>query len=208
MEPVATQPTLLELLADCDQCLGEMHQKGMNESIMRIGIEAAFRKDDSEGLKSLLASMRHRIRTHDAQQAAIVPAPSAPAPPSSRPPIPNPSDSRTKSGQGRQAIAPTQSKAAKAAKPSADTTPAPKRRRLLTCDTSSCEDKFLQHFRVFAFGFGRDILSQGDSLTTVTDQFVQQAFLNSLPPDWGQNGERCPKSPSSTSSVGNRGRKL
>ena len=110
----------MELLADCDQCLDEMHQKGMNESTMRKGVEASFAEKDSEGLKALLASMRNRLRTHDAQQAAIVPAldlaPSAPAaslaPPSSRPPNPNPSDSRTKSGQGRQAIAPTQSKAA------------------------------------------------------------------------------------------------
>ena len=129
MEPVAAQPTLLELLADCDQCLDEMHQKSINESTMRKEVEAAFAEKDSKGLESLLASMLNRIRTHDAQLAAIVPA----------------------------------------------LDPAP------------------QRFRAFAFGFGRDILLRGDFLSTVTDQSVQQAFLASLPSDWGQNGERCPK---------------
>ena len=149
MEPVAAQPNLLNLIADCDECLEEMHQKGMNESTMRKAAEDAFAKEDSEGLKQLLASMRNRIRTRDARQAAIVPAldpaPSAPAasraPPSSRPPIPNPSDSRTKSGQGRQAIAPTQSTATTAAMPSdnENTAPAPKHRRIRT-HTSSDSD--------------------------------------------------------------------
>ncbi len=129
MEPVAAQPTLLELLQNCDFCLDEMRKRGINESTMQKGVETAYGEKDSEGLEGLLAFMRNKILNHD-QRAAIAPAldpaPSAPAasraPSSSRPPNPNPSDSpsRTKSGQGRQAIAPTQSKAAKAAKPSSN----------------------------------------------------------------------------------------
>ena len=211
MEPVAAQPTLMDLIADCDECLEEMHQKGMNESTMRKAAEAAFAKEDSEGLKQLLASMRNRIRTRDARHAAIVPAldpaPSAPAasraPPSSRPPIPNPSDSRTKSGLGRQAIAPTQSKATTAAMPSENeiTAPAPKKPRIHT----SSDGEFLVNFRTFAFDYGKQVLSRGEFLSTVTVQTLQQAFLESLPSDWEENAQ---KSPSSTSSptVGPTGR--
>ena len=215
MEPVAAQPNLLNLIADCDECLEEMHQKGMNESTMRKAAEAAFAKEDSEGLKQLLASMRNRIRTRDARQAAIVPAldpaPSAPAasraPPSSRPPIPNPSDSRgTNSGLGRQAITPTQSKATTAAMPSENeiTAPAPKKPRIHT----SSDGEFLVHFRAFAFDYGKQVLSRGEFLSTVTVQTLQQAFLESLPSDWEKMASAAQKSPSSTSSptVGPTGR--
>ena len=186
MEPVAAQPDLMDLIADCDECLGEMHQKGMNESTLRRVAEDAFAKQDLKGLEKLLESMRKRIRTHDAQHAAIVPAldpaPSAPAasraPPSSRPPIPNPSDSRTKSGGDsglgrRQAIAPTQSK----------------RRRIHT----SSDGDFLVQFRAFAFAYGRDVLSKGLLLRDVRVQSLQEAFLASLPSDWTESGQRCPK---------------
>ncbi len=115
----------------------------MIESTIRKLVEVTFGKEDSKGLKGLLASLRNRIQTHDAQRAANQPAiapalasaPSAPAasraPPSSRPPNPHPLDSRTNSGQGHQAnLAPS--------------APAPKRRRT-TSHGEGC--RFLQQFR-------------------------------------------------------------
>ncbi len=51
------EPTLVELDTSCDQCLDEMHQRGINKSKMRKLVEATFGKEDLEGLKGLLASM-------------------------------------------------------------------------------------------------------------------------------------------------------
>jgi hypothetical protein len=53
---------------------------------------------------------------------------------------------------------------------------------------------FLEQFRHFAYAHGRRVLSQGESLGTFTVQCVQDAFLESLPQEWGEEpGERRPR---------------
>ncbi len=65
------EPSLLEIGFGerANDLLDEMRKKGMQDSIMRTLVEWAIRKDDVEGLKHLLASLRKKVATHDADQS-------------------------------------------------------------------------------------------------------------------------------------------
>jgi hypothetical protein len=136
----------------------------MPESTMRKMVKKEFDKDDVEGLKKILASLRKKVANHDADQAAAVlgppalaPAPSAPAaspaPPISRPD--HPINLITRAALKR---------------PRPGTPPQP--------------DALLESLRLFAFEYGKIEHARLGSLDTVPKETVykgNKAFLASLP---------------------------
>ncbi len=66
------KPSLWDLCESANDFLDKMRKRGIPESTLTKMVEKSFDSDDVEGLKTLLASLRKKVDTHDAGQAAAV----------------------------------------------------------------------------------------------------------------------------------------
>ncbi len=64
--------SLWDLCESAIDFLDEMRKRGIPESTLRKMVGKSLDSDDVEGLKTLLASLRKKVATHDAGQAAAV----------------------------------------------------------------------------------------------------------------------------------------
>jgi hypothetical protein len=159
-----------DLIEDADVCLADMCKRAMSDSTMRKYVEMVISKEDSAGLKRLIASMQKRILNHDAAAAppaALAYAPSAQAPPCSLPAnsAPSVSASETEGRKRRRRGAPPPD-----SDPESSSEPVAQSRNNNTRSWHPA-------FRSFAFNFGRDYLAKHSSLTRLTNDVIYKAFL-------------------------------
>ena len=74
------ETSLLELGESANDLLDTMRKRGLQDSIKKTIVELVLREKDLEGLKKLLASLRKKVASYDANQAGVVQRPATLAP--------------------------------------------------------------------------------------------------------------------------------